>query len=132
MDQALAILGSDSFLNLLALLIATAWSALQAKGVLTERRLGRYWKVVKAVETGVTQTYYEFTQAIKKSRDEDGKLTLDDVKEARRRALSFASQTLRTDGISLYEEISKEQLGVLIETIVQRLKLGQPLPSEQI
>lgn len=66
-------------------------------------------------------TYRTYVRAIKESR-EDGKLTEEEMRNARRRAREAAIQFGRTQGVNVLRELGTEYIDLLIAKLVKQFK----------
>lgn len=102
-------------------LATTLWAWFKASAWFRICRQERYKKAVQALEAGVDATFRSYVQAIKEGR-EDGKLTREEMRLARKRAKDAAVEIGKTRGVDVLTEIGSEYLDVLIARIVKSLK----------
>lgn len=115
------LLFSDTGLTLVAGLMGAIWTVFKASSWGRVLRRDRYRKAVQAVEAAVDVTYREYVAAIKAARA-DGKLSLEEQREARSRARLKAIAIAREQGIDLLETLGRDQIDVWIAKLVKRLK----------
>jgi hypothetical protein len=80
-------------------------------------------KVLAVIETSVSQVYDEFVRSAK-SQAKDGKLTDDQIKQARDAAWEKAKALGKEKGLDLAKTVAADYVPVLIGKAVERLKTG--------
>ncbi len=115
------ILASDSALTALGWALGGLWTAFRASDWFARLRNERLRKAIDALEAGVDITYRTYVEAIKAAR-EDGKLTSQERREARRRARETAIQFGRSQGIDILQELGADYIDMWIERILRQVK----------
>lgn len=98
-------------------------------GFIKKQQWTQKWKLgvaLNAFEAGVMDSYETYVRAIKISR-EDGKLTDEERKEARKRAIDVAVALARSEGLDLVKFYGKEYIPVIIEKFVMKNKTAAGL-----
>ncbi len=121
MHEILAQIGTELVLAVLGAVVGTIWTAFKSLDFMRSRRTERYAEAVRALESGVEQTYEVYVRHIKQA-SADGKLTSHERRVARERATEFATRYARDRGVDLIDTIGREYLPVLITRIVRELK----------
>ena len=116
-----SILNSEAGMALVATTLGGIWTAFQSTEWYRRAQSRRYARAVHALEAGVELTYRTYVQVIKESR-EDGKLTPEECREARRRAIETAIDYGRREGINVARELGPEYLDLLVAKLVKGLK----------
>ena len=65
---------------------------------------------------------HDYVREIKKSKEGDGKLTADEAKEARNKAISLLKEKAKEEGIDAIKVLGKSAFPALIEKAVNYLK----------
>ena len=115
------VLGSDAGLAILGTVLGGIWTVFKSSAWFRRARQTRYAKALQALEAGVELTYRTYVRAIKQAR-EDGKLTDDERRRARRRAREAAIEFGRRQGVDVLRELGSEYVDLWIEKIVKKLK----------
>jgi len=115
------VLLSDSALALVGTALGGAWTVFKSLDCFRRAQTRRYGKALETLEAGVEHTYRTYVEAIKSAR-EDGKLTREERREARRRAREAALRFGQANGIDVLAEIGDEYLDLRIAKLVKRLK----------
>lgn len=102
---------------------ATVFTAVKTQEGLGRIRSRRLRRAIDWLGVAVTDTYDTYVRAIKAGRA-DGKLTPEERRTARRRALERAIALARKDGIDLLRELGEARLTWWIERTVARQKQG--------
>ena len=108
-------------LSSVAALVATLWASVKASKQLRERKQRKWYAAIELLEVAVESTYQSYVREIKKSR-EDGKLTADEQKEARNRALASAHGLASTRGVDLANELGNHYVEFFIQRVAQNAK----------
>jgi hypothetical protein len=82
----------------------------------------RWATAVSAVDAAVTEVYENYVRDLKNGR-EDGKLTDEERREARDRALSLAIDIGKTRGVDVMAEIGTSFVRDVLEDAVQKRKV---------
>ncbi len=114
-------LGSGLGLTLVTAILGSIWTAFRSSEFYGRARSQRYGEALQALEAGVELTYRTYVQAIKEAR-EDGKLTKEEARLARRRAREAAIEFGRTRGIDILKELGAEYIDLIIAKQVKQLK----------
>jgi len=112
---------SDQGLMLLGTVLGGLWSLFKSTELYARIRRRRCERALLALEAGVMNTYETYVREIKTSR-EDGKLTAEERREARRRAKNYAIDLARTEGLDIARELGHTYLDAWIERLVRKLK----------
>lgn len=110
--------GSVQLWEIVGSIIALVWTMAKAK-----MKLDADWqqRVVGFVEAGAQHTYDEFIRGAKKAAP-DGKLTTEQINEARGKAWEAAKVFAAEQGIDLAKQVTTEQIPVLFSKVVAGLK----------
>ena len=110
--------GNVQLWEILASVIALVWTMAKAK-----MKLDADWqqRVVGFVEAGAQHTYDDFIRGAKKAAP-DGKLTKEQINEARGKAWEAAKVFAAEQGIDLAKQVATEQIPVLFSKVVAGLK----------
>jgi hypothetical protein len=110
--------GNVQLWEVLASIVALIWGVVKAK-----MKLEADWqqKLLSFVEAGAQHTYDEFIREAKKAAP-DGKLTKEQINEARGRAWESAKVFAAEQGIDLAKQVAQEQIPVLLSKVVTGLK----------
>lgn len=119
--QIADLLNSEAGLTLLGAALGGFWTLLKSTEWYARARNRRAQRALLALEAGVDATYESYVRAIKEAR-EDGKLTAEERREARRRARLTAAQLVRAQGIDIARELGEECLDVWINRLVGKVK----------
>lgn len=114
-------IGSGLGLTLVTAVLGSIWTAFRSSELYRRTQDQRYSEAMQALEAGVELTYRTYVRAIKESR-EDGKLTLEEMRLARRRAREAAIEFGRTRGVDVLRELGGEYVDLLIAKLVKKLK----------
>ena len=115
------VLASDAGLAVLGSVVGGIWTLVQSSRWYRRMRTRRFHGAVQALEAGVELTYRTYVRAIKQSR-EDGKLTDEERRRARRRARQAAIEFGQTRGIDVIRELGPEYVELWLEKTVARLR----------
>lgn len=115
------VLSSELGLSLVGAVLGTIWTAFRSTEWFAGARARRYAAALEALEAGVDLTYDTYVRAIKEARA-DGKLTKEEIREARRRACDAAISFGRSKGIDVLREVGAEYVDLWIAKLVKRLK----------
>jgi hypothetical protein len=115
------ILASDPGLAILGWALGGLWTAFRASDWFARLRNDRLRKAIDALEAGIDIAYRTYVQAIKAAR-EDGKLTVQECREARRRAREAAIQFGRSQGVDVLRELGADYIDMWIERILRQVK----------
>lgn len=111
----------EAVISVVAILVGALWSAGKSSE-LFERLKDKKWMVaLQAVEAGVEHSYRTYVGEKKKAR-EDGKLTQEEVKLARKIALNSAKTFAMTQGIDILKTLGEEYLDYWITQAVSDAK----------
>ena len=116
-----SLLNSDTGLALAATIFGSIWALFKASEWGRILRRERYREALQALEAAVDETYHEYVEAIKNSR-EDGQLTADEKRRARLAAREKAIIIARERGVELLDTIGRHHVDTWIAKIVKRLK----------
>ncbi len=114
-------LGSGLGLTLVTAILGSVWTAFRSSEFYSRARNQRYGEALQALEAGVELTYRTYVESIKESR-EDGKLTKEEMRLARKRAREAAIEFGRTRGIDVLRELGADYIDLIIAKQVKRLK----------
>ena len=114
-------LGSSLGLTLVTAILGSIWTAFRSSEFYNRARNERYGEALQALEAGVELTYRTYVRSIKESR-EDGKLTQEEMRLARRRAREAAIEFGRTRGIDILRELGADYIDLIIGKQVKNLK----------
>ena len=115
------VLNSEVGLTLVTAILGAVWTAFRSSDWYRRVCERRYATALHALEAGVELTYRTYVQAIKGSRA-DGKLTDDEMRQARQQARDAAIEFGRTQGIDVVRELGGEYIDLLIAKLVKKLK----------
>lgn len=115
------ILNSEPGLSLVATVLGSLWTFFKSRDLFSERRASRRVMALEALEAGVDETYRTYVREIKKAR-EDGKLTYDEIRRARKLARDAAVKFGKTRGVNVAKAVGKEYIDLWIEKFVNRAK----------
>jgi len=115
------VLNSEAGLTLVGGVLGTIWTFVQSSKWYRQLRRRRFRRAVEALEAGVDLTYRTYVRAIKEAR-EDGKLTDEEIAEARCRAREAAVEFGRTQGVDVLRALGANYIDLWIGKIVKRLK----------
>lgn len=115
------IVNSDAGLTLVGGALGMLWTFFKSRDWYRQSRARRYGRALQAVESAVDETYRGYVRDIKRSRN-DGKLTDDEIRRARRRARERATAIARRQGVNLLHEIGEDYLEYWISKTVGRQK----------
>jgi hypothetical protein len=108
-------------LTLVTAILGSVWTAFRSSEFYSRARNERYGAALEALEAGVELTYRTYVRSIKESR-EDGKLTQEEMRLARRRAREAAIEFGRTRGIDILKELGANYIDLIIAKQVKNLK----------
>lgn len=114
-------LGSSLGLTLVTAILGSIWTAFRSSEFYNRARNERYGEALQALEAGVELTYRTYVRSIKESR-EDGKLTQEEMRLARRRAREAAIEFGRTRGIDILRELGADYIDLIIAKQVKKFK----------
>ena len=117
------VLVSEPGLALVSAVLGAIWTLFRSGEWYRRVQSQRNSKALQALEAGVELTYRTYVQAIKEARA-DGKLTPEEMREARQRARDAAIEFGRTQGIDVLRELGGEYIDLWIAKLVKRLKQG--------
>ena len=115
------IIHSNQGLMILGTLLGGIWTLFKSTELYARIRRWRCERALLALEAGVMATYETYVREIKASR-EDGKLTSEERREARRRAKEYAIDLARSQGLDIVRELGQHYLDAWLERLVRRLK----------
>lgn len=115
------ILGSEAGFTLVTAVLGSIWTVLKSGEWVEQARGRRYAKAVEALEAGVELTYRTYVREIKQSRT-DGRLTNEEMREARRHARNAAVEFGRTQGLDVMRELGVQYVDLAISKLVKKLK----------
>lgn len=115
--------GSGFGLTLVTAILGSIWTAFRSSDFYRRAQNERYAAAIQALEAGVELTYRTYVRSIKEAR-EDGKLTNEEMRLARRRAREAAIEFGRTRGIDVLKELGADYVDLLIAKLVKNLKNG--------
>lgn len=121
MNGLMQVLTSEAGLSLAITVFGSIWTAFKTSGVLKGKKKKKYRQALRVLEAGVAQTFQTYTEAIKAGR-EDGKLTEEEKKHARRLARDKARAIARREGLDLVKILGEDYLDVWIRKLVHKLK----------
>jgi hypothetical protein len=100
------------------------WGIIKAKLKLNK---GKQAKITAIIEQAVVEVYMEFVRVLKRGEtgEQNNKLTIAQINEARRRAWLKAIEIAKREGINLANEIDENYFPVLIDKIIKSLKHGE-------
>lgn len=81
----------------------------------------KWGKIIKSAEVAINTVYREFIREAK-ARNEDGKLTADEIKEALGKAWELTKEDLKKQGIELAKYVSQEYFPVLVDKVLKAFK----------
>ena len=118
---------SEAYMGLLGAIGAVAaslWSVFEGSKFYEKHISGKkYAKALDALEMGAQQVYDEYVRELKRG-SADGTLTLEEMKEARKRAFEHAKRYGQTHGVDVIKTLGGDYLDVLLEMAIKRLKDG--------
>jgi len=112
---------TEQGLLLLGTVLAGVWSLFKSTELYARLHRRRCERALLALEAGVMNTYETYVREIKASR-EDGKLTSEERREARRRAKNYALDLARSEGLDIARELGHTYLDAWLERLVRKLK----------
>lgn len=115
------IVTSEAGLAIIISIIGSLWTFFQSRDWYTQAKGRRFTKALTALEAGIDLTYRSYVRAIKSAR-EDGKLTDEEIRNARLQARRSALQYGRTTGIDVIRELGEEYIELWITRFVRRSK----------
>jgi hypothetical protein len=115
------VLGSETGLTLVATLFGAAWAAVRSSAWYQAWKGKRYAKALEALEAGVELTYRTYVRSIKDARS-DGKLTDEEMSQARNQAREAAVAFGRAQGLDVISELGSEYIDLLIAKVVKKQK----------
>jgi hypothetical protein len=119
-ESLLNFLNSDAFIGLIMSVLVTGWGLFKSSDWWKAHVDKRREKAIDCLEAGVDTSYRSYVQAIKHARD-DGKLTPEEMAEAREIAITAAIDYGREKGVDVVKELGPE-IHVMIAWIVKALK----------
>lgn len=113
--------------ELVAAVAVFIWGIVKAKAKLDER-----WdkRLLTFIEAGVQHTYDSFVREAKTAAP-NGKLTKEQIDEARGKAWEAAKEYAQEKGIDLAKQVAVEQVPVLITKVVNALKALKALGTKK-
>lgn len=110
--------GNVELWQLLVGLVVFVWGIVKAKYALDKK-----WgdQVVEFFEVGVQQAYDSFVREAKKAAPK-GKLTSQQIKQAREKAWEATKAYAKSKGVDIAKKIAVERVPVLINSVVNKLK----------
>jgi hypothetical protein len=118
MEKALDFLASPAVMSVIAIIIGALWGYFKRK-VLKEE--GWIKEVSMLAETAVTTVYLDFVRELK-IKSEDGKLTIEEKREALDKALKKIKELAQERGIALAKKYSDDILKMILERAISKLK----------
>ena len=115
------VLNSELGLTVVSAVLGAIWTAFRSSEWYRRLCDQRFNKALHALEAGVEATYRTYVRAIKEARA-DGKLTGEEMAEARRRAREAAIEFGRTQGIDVLRELGSGYIDLWIAKLVKTLK----------
>lgn len=114
-------LNSEAILNIIAAAVALGFGLIKRMEWMQRAKNERYLTAMQAIAAGVDQSYTEYVKEIKEGQA-DGKLTSDEIVKARRKALNFARNFARKEGVDLVTELGASFLESILTRAVQQAK----------
>ncbi len=105
-------------LKIVAILIPIVWAIIKVKFHFDNEKNAA---VMVIVEQAVNEVYLEFVREAK-DKDENGKLSLEEIKIARDKAWTKALEIASSRGVNLVEEVGKEYFPVLIDKVIKSVQ----------
>lgn len=115
------LMNSEAGITMLGTGLGALWTFVQSRRWFRRLRRRRYARAVQALEAGVDKTYREYVRALKQAR-EDGKLTDEEVKIARRRARRTAVEYGTTTGVDVLRALGETYIDLWISKLVRKAK----------
>ena len=124
MERVLEVIGLEWAVTILGSIVASVWTFFKSRELSESLKEEKHATAIEALEAGVEHTYRLYVESLKEGR-EDGKLTSEEKKLARQKALACAQEYGLTRGVDVIEQLGKEYIPVLIARIVRSLKGGR-------
>lgn len=121
MEMLNSLLTNEAFITLLMTLFGTLLTAIQGMKWYQNKIKGNYDKAVDVVGAAVVEVAETYTEELKKA-NADGKLTDEEKKIARERALEIAKQLGAKSGLNVVNLIGEELINSIIAKKVAELK----------
>ncbi len=116
------------FFKVLVSAIGALWGVFKSSDWWAERKRRKFSAAIEVLELGVERTYQSYVRHLK-DKNQDGKLSEEERKHARRKAIATAKEFARTRGVRLARTLGRDALNEYIEAIVRKAKLG-PIPPK--
>jgi len=113
------LLNSDAALTFVGGAVGTAWTFFRSRDWFVRSRKRKYWRAIRSLEAAVERTYRSYVRSIKRSRA-DGRLTEDEIAQARQMARDEAIAYGRSEGIDVVREIGEGYLDLWLSKLVQK------------
>lgn len=113
--------GDVQLWELIAGVVVFVWGVVKAKYALGEKMDAR---IEEFLEMGVQKAYDTFVRSAKATSN-SGKLTVEQINQARDEAWKAAQEYARVEGVDLAKRIAAERLPALLTAIVHRFKNRQ-------
>ena len=115
------LMNSEAGVTMLGTSLGALWTFIQSRRWYRRLRRRRYTRAIQALEAGIDKTYREYVSALKKGR-EDGKLTQEEAKIARRRARRTAIEYGTTTGVDVLRALGETYIDLWITKLIQKAK----------
>lgn len=112
---------NDSLLTALGAIVGFLWAAFKSSEWCERRRTQRFAEALQALEAGVEQTYRTYVRKIKEGK-KDGRLSEEEIRNARILARQTAIDFGRTRGVDVLRAIGEDYVDLWIAKLVTRLK----------
>lgn len=116
-----SLIDSEAGITLVGSALGAIWTFFRSRDWYAKLRRRRFSNAVQALEAGVDKTYREYVRTIKESR-EDGKLTREENRDARRRARRSALEYGATTGVDVLRELGDTYMDLWISKLVRKAK----------
>lgn len=124
----LDILGNETALSVILSIAGALWTVIRASTWYTNLKDQKYSKAVECLEGGVQVAYQTYVQAIKDAKG-DGKLTVEEVALARKKATEAAMAFGASRGIDVAAQLGEAYIGIWIEKLIAKLKGAPKMPD---
>ncbi len=112
---------SDEAFKVIAAILALLWTLFRSSDWYARQKSARVAQAIALLETAVARTYEEYVRAIKHSRV-DGKLTDEERREARQRAMNTAIDMAQKQWLPLLRLLGPAHVERHLAQIVKRAK----------
>lgn len=119
-----AILSSDAVINAVVTIVGMIWTALLGWLGYNKAQENKYDEAIEIFNDAVYNTYVTYVKAIRDELEKGGKLTNAQATEARERAIKYAVERGKNEGLDVLKIIGKEAAPRIISAIVGRMKRG--------